>query len=100
MVAFCSTVSLILLIVQHSAPLTSSFFPHSHFTELEQTLFFLAFISLRYSDNLEIALSTHYLTDILMIYLFISCYRLLRLLHRTHGMGSERGVKTEDCLTN
>lgn len=76
---------------------TSSLCSHHHFAELEQTLFFLAFISLHYNDNtLEIALSTHYLTVILMIYLFISHYQLLRLHHRTLGIRSGREARTED----
>lgn len=71
---------------------------HSHFTEPEQAPVFLAYISHHYNDNnLEIAPSANYLTVILMIYLFISCYQLH---HRTQGTRMEREARTEGCWSH
>lgn len=72
----------------------------SHWTRANPFFFPGFYFTLLQWQQFGIALSTHYLTAILMIYLFISCYRLLRLPQRTQGMGSEREAKTEGCRSN
>ena len=75
---------------------------HTHcvsiITLLNWSKSFTSWLSLHhYNDNsLEMVLSAHYLTVILMIYLFISHYRLLRLPHRTLETKTGRGARTED----
>ena len=98
-VAFYSLGLLIFLSAQVSVSLRQL---HTHcvsiITLLNWSKSFTSWLSLHhYNDNsLEMVLSSHYLTVILMIYLFISHYRLLRLPQRTLETKTGRGARTED----
>ena len=98
-VAFYSLGLLIFLSAQVSVSLRQL---HTHcvsiITLLNWSKSFTSWLSLHhYNDNsLEMVLSSHYLPVILMIYLFISHYKLLRLPHRTLETKTGRGARTED----
>ena len=86
--ASCSLGLLIFLSAQASvSPKVAAYSlcSQNHFAELEQILYFLVSLHHYNDTSLEMALSIHYLTVILMIYLFTSHFRLLRLPHRTLG---------------